>query len=130
MGKRYAFQDLVRIMARLRKGCPWDREQTHQSLLRYLREESREVVQAVHKKDHRNLCEELGDLLHQVMFHAELAREKGRFTIHDVVDGLCRKMVRRHPHVFGKKKLRTSEEVMVQWKEIKRKEKKKGAPWK
>lgn len=115
----------MRLMARLRgpRGCPWDREQTHRSLLRHLREESEEVARAIRRADHDNLCEELGDLLHQIVFHAQLAREKGRFTLSDVVDGLFRKIVRRHPHVFGKKKLNTAQEVMVQWEQIKKREK-------
>jgi len=117
--------DLLRLMARLRApgGCPWDRRQTHKSLVRHLKEESAEVALAIRKNDPDNLCEELGDLLHQVVFHAQLAREKKRFTMADVIDGLCRKIVRRHPHVFGKKKLKSVKEVMVQWEEIKRREK-------
>jgi tetrapyrrole methylase family protein / MazG family protein len=126
--KHYDFNDLARLMRRLRgpNGCPWDREQTHKSLVRYLREESKEVERAIRRKDYENLCEELGDLLHQIVFHAQLAREKGRFTIGHVVDGLCRKMLRRHPHVFGGRKLKTTREVMVQWDKLKREEKKKG----
>lgn len=122
---RQNLADLQRIMTRLRgrNGCPWDKKQTHSTLVRHLKEESQEVVQAIRKKDPENLCEELGDLLHQIVFHAELAREKKRFTMADVVDGLCRKIIRRHPHVFGKKKLKTVDEVMVQWDEIKRREK-------
>ncbi|HMU75128.1 MAG TPA: MazG family protein [Elusimicrobiota bacterium] len=117
--------DLLRLMARLRApgGCPWDRRQTHKSLVRHLKEESAEVALAIRKNDPDNLCEELGDLLHQIVFHAQLAREKKRFTMADVIDGLCRKIVRRHPHVFGKKKLKSVKEVMVQWEEIKRREK-------
>ena len=117
--------DLLRLMARLRApgGCPWDRRQTHKSLVRHLQEESAEVALAIRKNDPDNLCEELGDLLHQIVFHAQLAREKKRFTMADVIDGLCRKIVRRHPHVFGKKKLKSVKEVMVQWEEIKRREK-------
>ena len=117
--------DLLRLMARLRAPgvCPWDRRQTHKSLVRHLKEESAEVALAIRKNDPDNLCEELGDLLHQIVFHAQLAREKKRFTMADVIDGLCRKIVRRHPHVFGKKKLKSVKEVMVQWEEIKRREK-------
>lgn len=110
-------------MARLRKDCPWDREQTHSSLLKYLREESGELAAAVRKRDYRNLREELGDVLLQVVFHAEIARQAGRFHIGDVVHDLCRKLVRRHPHVFGRKKLSTPDEVMKQWNELKAKEK-------
>jgi tetrapyrrole methylase family protein / MazG family protein len=110
-------------MSRLRKHCPWDREQTHRSLLKYLREESAELAAAVRKRDYPNMREELGDVLLQVVFHAEIAREAGRFGIGDVVHDICRKLVRRHPHVFGKKKLRTADEVMKQWNELKAKEK-------
>src|SRR3954468_23930261 len=99
-------------MARLRgkNGCPWDREQTHRSLVKYLKEESQETIQAIRKKDYHNLEEELGDLLLQIIFHAQIAQEAGRFTIRDVVRGLSKKLVRRHPHVFGKKKLKTAGE--------------------
>jgi tetrapyrrole methylase family protein/MazG family protein len=120
------FDDLVRIMARLRGpgGCPWDRRQTHRSLLRYLREESREVEQAVRRGDHENLREELGDLLLQILFHSQIAGEKGRFTIRHVVRDLGRKLVRRHPHVFGgAEKLRTAGQVVARWDELKKREK-------
>lgn len=119
------FDKLVRVMARLRGpgGCPWDRKQTHQSLLKYLREESLEVAQAVRKKDYHNLEEELGDLLLQILFHSVIAQEKGRFTVRDVVRGLTKKLVRRHPHVFGRTKLKTAGEVVAQWDELKKKEK-------
>lgn len=119
------FDKLVRVMARLRGpgGCPWDREQTHRSLLKYLREESREVAEAVRKGDYRNLEEELGDLLLQILFHSQIASEKKRFSIRDVVRGLTKKLVRRHPHVFGGAKLRTADEVVARWSELKRREK-------
>lgn len=124
----YSFNDFVRVMARLRgkNGCPWDRQQTHASLLKYLREESAEVAQAVRKKDYKNLQEELGDVLLQVVFHAQMAKEAGRFNIRQVVDGVCRKMIRRHPHVFGKKRLSTPEEVMSQWRKMKKEEKRRA----
>lgn len=117
--------DLLRLMARLRApgGCPWDRRQTHRTLVRHLREESAEVARAVRRNDSENLCEELGDLLHQIVFHAQLAREKKKFTMADVIDGLCRKIVRRHPHVFGRSSVKTVKDVMIQWEEIKRREK-------
>jgi tetrapyrrole methylase family protein / MazG family protein len=106
------FDELMRIMARLRgrNGCPWDKKQTHRSLLKYLKEEAGEVARAVRRRDYENLEEELGDLLLQIAFHAQLAREKGRFNL-------------RHPHVFGKKRLGTAAEVMTQWRELKAKEK-------
>lgn len=126
--KRHDFKSLVRIMARLRgpRGCPWDRKQTHRSLLKYLKEEARETIRAVERKDFVNLEEELGDLLLQIVFHAQLAREKKRFTINGVIHGICRKLIRRHPHVFGKAKLKTASEVRAVWEELKRKEKKSG----
>ncbi len=121
------FSDLIKIMARLRGpgGCPWDREQTHKSLLKYLKEESVEVEQAVKRRDFNNLQEELGDILLQVLFHAQLATETRRFTIHDVTDTLARKLVRRHPHVFGpgKKEKLTADDVRRRWKAMKLKEK-------
>ena len=122
------FRDLVRTMHRLRApgGCPWDREQTHTSLLKYLKEEAAETAEAVRKNDMENLKEELGDVLLQVLFHSEIAAERGDFTIDDVVAGLRAKLVRRHPHVFGpgKKKTLTADDVRRQWSILKAKEKK------
>ena len=111
MKDKYSFADLVEITAKLRspEGCPWDREQTFESLKKYLAEESQEVFDAVDHQDMENLCEELGDVLFQVMINSQIAQEKGAFTIDDVVDGVCRKMVRRHPHVFGDKKVYSAE---------------------
>ncbi len=122
---RKTLTDLLRTQAKLRApgGCPWDRKQTHKSLLKHLREESQEVAQAIRKGDMENLKEELGDVLHQIIFHAQIAREKGLFTMADVVDGLCRKIIRRHPHVFGKSKVKSVKDVLIQWDEIKRREK-------
>src|ERR1700690_3983660 len=97
------FDQLVRVMARLRspKGCPWDRKQTHQTLLKYLYEEADEFRQSVRKKDDANMEEELGDLLLQVLFHSQIAQEEGRFSIDHVIRTLIRKLTLRHPHVFG-----------------------------
>lgn len=119
------FAELVAIMARLRgpDGCPWDKHQTHTSLLPYLFSEADEVKQAVKKKDWENLQEELGDVLLQIVFHSRVAEESGRFNIYDVVKGISEKLKRRHPHVFGGKKLATPGEVTRQWEEIKRAEK-------
>ena len=100
-------------------GCPWDRKQTHSTLLKYLREEAGEVSRAVRKRDWENLREELGDVLLQVVFHAALARRAGHFTLGDVIRTVNAKMVRRHPHVFGGAKLATSAQVLRQWKKIK-----------
>ena len=101
--ERYDIQDLRRIMALLRApgGCPWDREQTHESIRRNMLEEAYEVVEAIDEQDPEHLKEELGDVLLQVVFHAQMAREEGLFTFDDVVDGVAKKMVFRHPHVFG-----------------------------
>ena len=109
----YSWDDLVEIMARLRMSCPWDREQTHRTLLPYLIEETFEVVEAIELAQLEGLCEELGDLLLQVLFHAQLATEVGKFSIADVVDALSNKMVRRHPHVFGDAVI---EDVDAQWR--------------
>jgi tetrapyrrole methylase family protein / MazG family protein len=109
----YSWDDLVEIMARLRMGCPWDREQTHRTLVPYLIEETFEVVEAIEISALESLCEELGDLLLQVLFHAQLAMEVGKFSIADVVDALSNKMVRRHPHVFGDAVI---EDVDAQWR--------------
>ena len=103
----YTFKDLVEITAKLRAedGCPWDREQTFESLRKYMREEAEEAVQAVDNEDMENLCEELGDVLFQVMLNSQIANEKGLFSIDDVIGGICEKMVRRHPWVFGGEKI-------------------------
>lgn len=123
----YTFKELAEITAKLRspEGCPWDREQTFESLMPCLREEAGEVMDAVGNGDMENLCEELGDLLFQVMINSQIAAEWGAFTIDDVVDGICRKMVRRHPHVFGDVKITTPEEGLELWRRIKREEREK-----
>jgi len=122
---RYEFSDLVDIMALLRseKGCPWDREQTHESLKKYLIEETYEVLEAIDLKDKERLSEELGDLLLQIVFHARIAAEEGTFDIGDVISGICRKMVLRHTHVFGNDRADTPDEVLDNWEAIKKKEK-------
>ena len=114
------------IVARLRApgGCPWDREQTHESLLPGLLEEAYEVADAIRKKNDANLREELGDLLLQVVMHAEIAREAGRFTVEEVSGEVAEKLVRRHPHVFGESDARDTGAVLKQWDAIKRAEKK------
>jgi tetrapyrrole methylase family protein / MazG family protein len=116
---------LVRIMRRLRApgGCPWDREQTHESLLRCLIEEAYEFYEAVLEQDSQKMCEELGDLLLQIVFHAQLASEKKAFSMADVCRSIADKLTRRHPHVFGKTRVRDSDEVISNWEKIKRKEK-------
>ena len=119
------FKDLVRIMEKLRSkdGCPWDKHQTHSSLLKYLYSEADEVKAAIRKKDWDNLCEELGDVLLQIVFHSQVAKESGLFDISDVVKGINEKLIRRHPHVFSGKKVSSSKEVIKQWDEIKKLEK-------
>lgn len=126
--RKYSFDDLVAIMARLRgpKGCPWDRKQNHQTLLPYLIEETYEVVDTLQRRDYRALREELGDLLLQIVFHAQLARERRRFDIDDVSDVICRKLISRHPHVFGGVTARTADEVLHNWEKIKLAEKTNG----
>lgn len=116
------FQSLVEIMARLRGegGCEWDRAQTHASLRQYLLEEAHEVVDAISRKDAGLLCEELGDLLLQILFHAQIASENGEFDITDVIDSISEKMVRRHPHVFSDASATTPEAVTLQWEHIKK----------
>lgn len=117
------FPALVGVMARLRDpetGCPWDREQTPLSLRRYVIEEAYEVVEAIEGGDPAKLREELGDLLLQVVFHAQLAREENLFTIDDVAQGIVDKLIRRHPHVFGTVSVSGSDEVLVNWEHIKR----------
>lgn len=113
------------IVVRLRApdGCPWDREQTHASLRASLIEECHEVVDAIEKADDANLREELGDLLLQVVMHAQLAGERGAFTLEEIAAGVSEKMIRRHPHVFGDKSAADSEAVLKQWEKIKREEK-------
>lgn len=123
--ERYSFQDLNRIMALLRQpgGCPWDREQTHESIRRNMLEEAYEAVEAIDEKDPGHLKEELGDVLLQVVFHARMAEEEGLFTLDDVVDGICKKLVFRHPHVFGGVDVRDSDAALTAWEAQKREEK-------
>ncbi|HEY5350685.1 MAG TPA: nucleoside triphosphate pyrophosphohydrolase [Candidatus Lustribacter sp.] len=116
------WDDLVQIMGRLRRSCPWDREQTHASLVRYLIEEAYEVVDAIEGGVEGELCEELGDLLFQVVFHAQLATERGKFSVADVIDSLSNKMIRRHPHVFGDVAVASVAEVWQNWDQLKSQE--------
>jgi MazG family protein len=120
--------ELKETIARLRApdGCPWDQEQTHASLVRCLIDEVSELIDTIDRGDLPHMREELGDVLIQVVFHAQLAAEKGVFTLEDVAREVNDKLVRRHPHVFGTGKLDTSDEVLVQWEQIKAQEKKNG----
>ncbi len=115
----HTWDDLVEIMARLRRSCPWDREQTHESLVRYLIEETFEVVEAIESGDEDDICEELGDLLFQVVFHAQLGTERGKFSVADVIDSLTNKMIRRHPHVFGDVAVASVDQVWANWEQLK-----------
>lgn len=121
--KAAALDELVNIMNTLLApgGCPWDREQTHESLVRYLIEETYEVIEAINEGDMHKMCEELGDLLLQVVFHANLAEREGHFNFADVARTVSNKMVDRHPHVFGSMHLKTSEDVLNIWEDLKRK---------
>lgn len=123
-----AIGELVQTMKTLLspEGCPWDREQTHDSLTRYLIEEAYEVIEAIDEGDMDKLREELGDLLLQVVFHAALADQVGNFDLDDVASTVNHKMISRHPHVFGKMEINTSEEVMQNWEGFKREEGKKS----
>ena len=124
--EKYTYEQLLEIIAELRSdhGCPWDRAQTHESMIKCLYDECDEVVEAIKNKDDDNLCEELGDVLLQVLLHAQIAGEEGRFTMADVIDGIAKKMVRRHPHVFGNAPMAQSEEEgLANWEAVKAMEK-------
>ena len=125
MDKRYSYEDLIGIMAKLRgeEGCAWDKEQTHASLIPNLLEETYEVIDALESEDIDGIKEELGDVLLQVIFHAQIAKEADHFTMEDVIDGIASKLVYRHPHIFGEAKASTSEEILSNWEQLKKKEK-------
>ena len=129
--EKYDINDLLEIMRSLRApgGCPWDEEQTHESIRKNLIEETYEVVEAIDKKDSGMLLEELGDLLMQVVFHAQMEDEKGVFNFDDVADGVCKKLIERHPHVFGEVEVSGVDDVLDNWDAIKRRKKgqKKGS---
>ncbi|HOX71307.1 MAG TPA: nucleoside triphosphate pyrophosphohydrolase [Dokdonella sp.] len=121
----HKIEDLVAIMARLRdpdNGCPWDVKQSFETIVPYTIEEAYEVADAVDRRDFADLCDELGDLLLQVVFHARMAEEAGHFSFGDVVESICSKMITRHPHVFAEARADTAEEVLVNWEAIKRRE--------
>lgn len=130
-GKQYIekaphdFAELREIITVLRSenGCKWDRAQTHETMKKCLMDESEEVLQAIDNKNDENLCEELGDVLLQVLMNSEIAAERGAFTLDDVIQTVSEKMIRRHPHVFGDAVVHTPEESLALWKEVKRKEK-------
>ena len=123
--EKYGFDDLVKIMRVLRGpgGCPWDAEQTHASIRKNFIEETYEAIEAIDAQDSVLLQEELGDVLLQVIYHAAMEEEQGNFSIDDVCDGVCKKLVIRHPHIFGDVKADTAEEVLSNWETIKQQEK-------
>ncbi len=122
---RGKLEDLIEIMAKLRgnPGCPWDKAQTHESLKPYVIEEAYEIVDAIDRNSTEDLIEELGDLLLQIVFHCRIAEERGVFDMSDVIEGVCEKMIRRHPHIFGDLAVDGTEQVLRNWEEIKREEK-------
>jgi tetrapyrrole methylase family protein / MazG family protein len=126
MPKSSNFPELKRIFAILHgpKGCLWDKKQTHHSLIPYLKEESGEFIAAVKRNNYSHMQEELGDILLQVMFHSQIAAKENKFDVEDVIDTLIKKLKRRHPHVFGKVKVRSAEQIIANWHKIKAKEKK------
>ncbi len=122
---QYDLQSLTAIIARLRSkqgGCPWDLEQTHKSLIRNLLEETYEVIEAINQNNPQALADELGDLLMQIVFHAQIAAENNEFNIDDVIQAICTKMIRRHPHVFADTQVQSVEDVMTNWEIIKKQE--------
>jgi len=125
MKKQPAINDLLKVMAKLRspKGCPWDREQSHLTLRRHAIEEVYELIDAIEAGDDHEMTEELGDLLLQVVFHCQLARERGAFDFEKVCRVLVEKLIRRHPHVFGTTKVKNVDEVWANWEKIKKAEK-------
>lgn len=125
MKPKSAINDLLRVMARLRSptGCPWDREQNHLTLRHHAIEEVYELIDAIEARDDHEMAEELGDLLLQVVFHCQLARERGAFDFETVARHITDKLIRRHPHVFGKTKVKNVDEVWANWEKIKRTEK-------
>ncbi len=124
--EQYTFSDFCKIIARLRApdGCSWDREQTHESLQKNLIEESYEYIDALGEKNPRKMCDELGDVLLQIVMNAQIAKEAGDFCIEDVIDNVSRKMIRRHPHVFGDIEDGSVDSILTRWEEIKKGEKK------
>ena len=123
--EKYTFDDLVYIMELLRApdGCPWDREQDHKSIRKNFIEETYEVCEAIDTNDSELLCEELGDVLLQVVFHARISEEDGDFTVNEVISGVCKKLIHRHPHIFADVVADTSDEVLKNWENIKKEEK-------
>lgn len=129
--KNFSFDDLCDLVAVLRSenGCPWDREQTNKSIRNCFIDETYEFIEGLDNDDNELMCEELGDVLFQIMFHADIKKDDGVFAIDDVVDGICKKMILRHPHVFGDVNVSNSSEVLVNWENIKNNEKSRKTPY-
>lgn len=124
MEKKYTIEDLIQIVEQLRGegGCPWDMEQTHQSIKHSIIEEGYELIETLNDKDWEKVADESGDLLLQIVFHAQIGKENGEYDMSDVYKAVCEKMIHRHPHVFGDVKVKNSEEVLDNWSKIKRKD--------
>lgn len=124
MDKKYTFQDLLDIVEKLRgeNGCPWDREQTHESIKHSIIEEGYELIEVLESKDFEKMADESGDLLLQVVFHAQIGKENNEYNIDDVISAVCSKLITRHPHVFGDVEVKDSDEVLDNWSRIKREE--------
>jgi len=122
------FDELKKVFDKLHapNGCMWDRKQTHKTLIKYLREETGEFIDAVKAEDTENMKEELGDILLQVMFHSQIAKKQSKFDIEDVIDTLTKKLKRRHPHVFANTKVKSVGEILSNWEKIKKTERKSG----
>ena len=122
MDKKYNFDDLLKIVEKLRMpgGCPWDIEQTHDSIKHNIIEEGYELIEALESENPEKMADESGDLLLQVIFHAQIAKEAGEYNIDDCIQKICEKLIHRHPHVFGGENIKTSEEVLEKWNAIKR----------
>ncbi len=124
MKEKYTFKDLLDIVEKLRgeNGCPWDREQTHDSIKHNIIEEGYELIEALENKEYDKMADESGDLLLQVVFHAQIGKESGEYSIDDVTSAVCSKLIKRHPHVFGDAEVKNSDEVLANWSQIKRQE--------
>ncbi|MBE6681775.1 MAG: nucleoside triphosphate pyrophosphohydrolase [Ruminococcaceae bacterium] len=127
----YNFDDLCDLVTVLRSenGCPWDREQTNKSIRNCIIDETYEFIEGLDNEDNELMCEELGDVLFQIVFHSDIKRDNGAFNVNDVIDGICKKMIIRHPHVFGDVNVKNSDEVLVNWENIKNDEKKRKTPY-
>lgn len=129
--EKYDFDDLCGLVSVLRSedGCPWDREQTNKSIRNCMIDETYEFIEGLDNDDNALMCEELGDVLFQIIFHSDIKKDEAAFTVDDVIDGICKKMIMRHPHVFGDVSVSNSSEVLVNWENIKNDEKKRKTPY-